>query len=74
MSSFQHLTYPGRADFIQVTKDMDPNGYVQVEPNGLQSSDFLKPCIIQACEGVVTVENQSENVIVVKKNSQPVHV
>ena len=51
---------------------MDPNSFVLVEPN-LQSNDFFKPCIIQACQGIVTVENQSEEVVIIK-NSQPVCV
>ena len=59
---------------FDLPKDMDPNGFVQIEPNCLQSADFFQPCIIRACQGVVTVENQSEEVIVMKKNSQPVQV
>ena len=60
-SSSLHLP-PGEPVSFVPLEDIEPDSYVQVKPNCLQSSNFFQPCIVQACEGVITVENQSEEV------------
>ena len=65
---------PNQPISFPIPSDYDNDSFVQVEPNLQQTSSFFNPCIIQASRGFFTINNETNDVVNIKKNCQAVLV
>ena len=66
--------FPGEDLSLHVPKDLCVDSFIMVEPNLQQVKPFFTPNIVQVHDGVVTVKNESNEPVKIKKNCQALSI
>ena len=61
---------PGDSLSVSAPPDIPPDSFIMIEPNLTQAPPFFSSNIMRIDNGIITVENESKNPVLLKKNCQ----